>query len=153
LSPASAAAAGLNLFPELEYVALNVVVFLLLVWPTNRFVIQPLLGVLRAREDRTDGALARAEEQVGETARLSDDVRARLRAARDRAQGRRAEIAAAGEGEVGQVLAQAREEGARTIASVRDGIAEELAAARTMLETETRALASDAAAKILGRSL
>ena len=47
----------------------------------------------------------------------------------------------------------ARRDGAAIIDEVRGALAEELASARTALEGEARALAQEAAAKILGRAL
>ena len=50
--PVDAHAAGLNLAPEMKLVALNIVLFVLLIYPVNRLLVQPLLRVLDERERR-----------------------------------------------------------------------------------------------------
>jgi F-type H+-transporting ATPase subunit b len=152
-APATALAAGLNLTPSWPIVALNVGVFLLLVWPTNRFLLQPLVRVLEERERRTAGARAEAARGAEQVAALQQDLEARLRAARERAQARHAEITSAAQEETRRVLARAREEAAAEIESVRGAIAAEAEAARSALRADATALAREIAAKLLGREL
>jgi F-type H+-transporting ATPase subunit b len=154
LLPASAQAAdGLNLFPQAELVALNVVLFLLLIWPVNRLLVQPLLRVLDERERRTAGA----ESEVEALRTSARDARKALEAgmidARGRAQARRTAILAAGETDEHAVLDAARNDAQAAIDSVRAAVESELAGARAALEADTRALARDAATRILGRPL
>jgi F0F1-type ATP synthase membrane subunit b/b' len=151
--PGTAFAAALNLEPSLPLVAANVVVFLLLVYPTNRFVLQPLVRVLAERERRTSGARAQAARDLEAGVGLQQELEALLRAARERAQARHAGIAAATQEETGRVLARAREEAQAEIDSVRGAIAGELESARAALQAETGALAHEIATKLLGRSV
>lgn len=149
--PGTALAAGLNLAPNWALVALNVAIFLLLVYPTNRFVLQPIVRVLEERERRTAGARAAAGRDLEAGAALQSDLEARLRAARERAQARYAEVSAGTQGEARRVLGRAREEAQAEIETVRVAIAGELESARGTLRAESNDLAREIAAKLLGR--
>ncbi len=151
--PGVARAASLNLFPDLRITAVNVIVFLALVYPTNRLVLQPLLKVLRERVAAVEGTAARASDIRGEAAAQRGQLDERLAAAQAEAQSRRVEIMAEAETEEKDLTNAARRDGAAIIDEVRVALAEELASARTALEGEARALAQEAAAKILGRAL
>ena len=151
--PGVARAAGLNLFPDLRITAVNVIIFLALVYPTNRLVLQPVLKVLRERVAAVEGPAERASEIRGEAAARRGELDARLAAARAEGQSRRAAIMAEAETEEKELTDAARRDGAAIIDEVRGALAEELASARTALEGEARALAQEAAAKILGRAL
>jgi len=153
LLPATAFAAGLNLEPNFPLVALNVVVFLLLVYPTNRFVLGPLVRVLEERERRTAGAREEAARTLEGSAELQRDLDARMRAARERARARHAEIAAAAQEEIRRVLAEARDGANAELELVRSGVAGQLESARATLRTDASALAREIAAKLLGRAL
>lgn len=133
--------------------ALDVAVFLMLVYPTNRLLLQPLVRVLEERERRTAGARAEAARDLEAGAGLQQDLEAQLRAARERAQARHAEIAAATQSETRRVLVRAREEAQAEVESMRATIAGELESARGTLRAEANILAREIAAKLLGRPL
>jgi F-type H+-transporting ATPase subunit b len=152
-SPAGAQAADLNLIPAAEVVVTNVALFLLLIYPVNRLLVQPLLGVLDERAARTAGALAQSE-QLGDDARAARvDLEARQNEARARAQVKRSEILGQGEVEERAVLEAARGEANQNIESVRRSVEAELVEARSALQNDARALAREAATRILGRAL
>jgi F-type H+-transporting ATPase subunit b len=151
--PGTALAAGLNLVPNWSLVALNVAIFLLLVYPTNRFVLQPIVRVLEERERRTSGARAAAARDLETGAALQQDLEARLRAAREQAQARYAEVSAGTQGEARRLLGRAREEAHAEVETVRGAIAGELEQARRALRAESNELAREIAAKLLGRPL
>jgi F-type H+-transporting ATPase subunit b len=148
---ANAAAGGLNLFPNWWLVAFNVVVFLLLVFPVNRLLLQPLVDVLHRREQRSAGTLAQAEVVRSDAAGVRERVESRLESARGEAQQRRSEMLRETTERERARLAAAREEATRSLDSVRTGIGEELEAAREALRAEAGALAREMAAKLLGR--
>lgn len=151
--PASARAADLNLIPDVAVVATNVALFLLLIYPVNRLLVQPLLRVLDERAARTSGALAQSQ-QLGDDARAARvELEARQNDARARAQAQRATILGEGEVQERAVLEAARDEATQTIEGVRRSIEGELAEARRGLQTDARALAREAATRILGRAL
>jgi F-type H+-transporting ATPase subunit b len=153
LSPAPAFAAGLNLTPNWPLVALDLAIFLALVWPTNRFVLRPLVRVLEERERRSAGARAQAARDLEQAASVQQELEARLRAARERAQARHAEIMAAAQEELRQQLGRSRAEAQAEGDGVRAGIAAELDPARASLRAEAGVLAREIATKLLGRSL
>lgn len=154
VAPAPAfAAVGIKLVPEIEILALNFVVLLLLIYPVNRLLVQPLIAVLAERERRSAGASARTDELKQQTGQLQGTLSDRLAAARSAAQGRRVEILTRAQQEEREVLDAAREEARAEIEAVRSTIAEESETARSTLESGARELAREAAAGILGRAL
>ena len=151
--PATAHASALNLVPQVELVALNLVLFVLLIYPVNRLLVQPLLRVLEERERRTSGAEYEVESLQGAAREARSALEAGLLEGRGRAQARRAAILSAGEEQERAVLEAARDDAVRNIESVRAAVQSELDAARAALEADTRALAREAATRILGRPL
>ncbi|MFI5314273.1 MAG: ATP synthase F0 subunit B [Myxococcota bacterium] len=149
--PTAASAADLNLIPHWPYVATNVVVFGLLIYPVNRLLIAPLLRLAEERERRTAGALDEASRLDGEASAFGSQLEARLVEARKRAQARRAAIMADAESQERALLEAASADAARSFDSVRASIADDLASARLTLETDARSLADEAAARLLGR--
>jgi F-type H+-transporting ATPase subunit b len=154
VAPALAAAAVDLRIPErLTLTAINVVIFVALVYPTNRWVLQPLLRVLQERQRATAGTVARASELLEDSVRRNGELGERLDAARATAQARRSAIMSAAEAEERGAISAAREAATATVGAVRDSIDAELVDARRALESEARALAQEAAVKVLGRSL
>ena len=151
-SPAFAAV-GIKLVPEVEILALNFVVLLLLIYPVNRLLVQPLIGLLAERERRSAGASARTDELRQQTGQLRGTLSERLAAARSAAQGRRLEILTRAQQEEREVLDAAREEAGAQVEAVRSTIVRESETVRRTLESDARELAREAAAGILGRAL
>jgi F-type H+-transporting ATPase subunit b len=152
--PSEAAAAGeLNLIPHWPQVAINLVVFVLLIYPVNRLLIQPLLRLVEEREHRTAGAVADAGRLDGEAAAQRARLEAQLAEGRARAQVRRAAILADAETQERSLLEAASRDAAKTIETVRTAVNADLVAARTSLQTEARGLAAEAATRLLGRPL
>jgi len=151
--PLSAEAADLNLIPDAAVVATNVALFLLLIYPVNRLLVQPLLRALDERAQRTSGALAESEKLGDDSRARRVELETRLSEARARALVRRSAILADGEVEERAVLDAARGEAGANIENVRRSVAAELAEARSGLQTDSRALASEVATRILGRAL
>jgi F-type H+-transporting ATPase subunit b len=153
-TPGVANAAGsLNLNPDLRILIANVIVFLAIVYPTNRFVLKPLLKVLRDRTAAVEGTAARASELRDQGAAQRAELEGQLAAARAAAQAERANIVGEGEAEEKRLIDIARSEGLASVHEMRDVVAAELVSARAALEVEARSLAGEAASKILGRTL
>jgi len=152
--PTHALAAGeFNLNPDLRFVAANLIVFLLLIYPVNKLLIGPFIRVLGERQERSVGAQQRAVS-IGDEARgLSSQLDSRLAEAREAAQARRAGILAEGREEESRLLGSAREGATETIEAMRASVQEELGTARATLEGGAAALAREAATRILGRSI
>ncbi len=147
------AAASLVLIPDLPTLLINFAVLLLLIYPVNRLLLQPLVAVLEEREARTVGATERAESLVGESADARNTVEQRLSAVRAEAQARRAAVLAEADQEERQLVGAAREAAGREIDAVRAGVADELRQASAALKDDARGLAREAASRILGREL
>lgn len=152
--PAQVFAAGsLNVIPDLRLTAANVIVFLAIIYPTHRFVLRPLLRIMRERVAAVEGTAARAaavrEDALGRRSELEE----RLATARARAQAERARILGEGEAEGRGLLDAARGEGVAAIDEVRAAVADELAEARSALADEATGLAREAAESVLGRAL
>lgn len=151
--PSVASAADLNLLPHWPLVAINVVVFALLVYPVNSLLIGPLLRLVDERARHTSGSLEEAGRLDGEARTLATELETRLVEARARAQSRRAAIMADAEAQERSLLEAASGDAMRSIESVRDSIQADLVAARASLRADTRALAAEAASRLLGRPL
>ncbi len=147
------AAAALNLNPELWITAMNVIIFGALIYPTNRFLLQPLMKVLRARIEAVEGTAGRASEIRDEALARRSDLEERLAQARAAAQSQRVRILAETEAEEKSLIDAARAAAVASVAELRETLAGELESARLALESDARALAEEAAAKILGRAL
>jgi len=149
--PSVAFAADLNLLPHWPQVALNIVVFGLLIYPVNRLLIQPLLHLFEQREHGTAGSVEEASRLDAEVTALGAQLESQLVEARARAQARRVAIMNDAESQERALLRAASDDAATTIESVRTAIAADLTAARAALQSDTRALATEAAARLLGR--
>lgn len=147
------AASELNLFPDPRHVLLNLAIFLALVWPTKRFLLDPLLGVLEARAERTAGALEQAEGLLREAAETRKGFETRLAGAHAEAEARRTELLAEGEAQAREAVQAARDDAARSVEAVRETVSTELTEARRSLREDAATLASEAAGRILGRAL
>ena len=147
------AAGSLELIPHPVPLLVNFVVLLLLIYPVNRWLLQPIVAVLQEREQRTLGASERAEGLAAEAAQAQQIIADRAGEARAEAQGQRAALLAEADQEERRVIGSAREQAAGQIESVRESIAAELRAASESLRADAQALAREAAARILGRSL
>lgn len=151
--PEVASAADFKLFPHWPSVAANLLIFLLLIYPVNRLLIQPLLHLIEEREARTTGALERATELETATRQTGAQIEARLGEARGRAQARRTAILAEAEAEERALLQSASNDAAQSFEAVRNAVAAELADARTALGADARTLAREAASRLLGRAI
>jgi len=151
--PVSARASELNLIPDAAVVATNVALFLLLVYPVNKILVQPLLRVLDERAARTSGAVSESQRLRDEARARRVDLDTRLAEIRARAQARRSAILGEGEVQERAVLDAAREEASGIVDAVRRSVQSELVEVRQGLPTDARVLAHEAATRILGRTL
>lgn len=152
--PALAASGGIEILPDWTgLLPILLVLFALLIFPVNKLIFGPLFRVLDEREDRIDGARARAVQVDGEAeqvlARYADAVaQARVEAAgerKTRLDGARAEE----KQETAGARAAAEAEIDRACSELDSALEE----ARSGLRPQAEALAREAAARILGREL
>jgi F-type H+-transporting ATPase subunit b len=147
------AAEGLNLIPDPAFLIANVVLFGLLVYPVNKLMIGPLVRILREREERTAGSTDEADALLAQATLEREQLDDRSAAARRAAAERRGQILAAGKAEEQSLIDAARADAAETISQVRTSLEADLVQARDGLRADAGALAEEAAARILGRTL
>lgn len=131
----------------------QMIVFILLIWFTMRFVWPMILGQMNEREARIANGLAAAEKGEQALAEARDKVDALVREARERAnqiidhaQHRANEL-------VEQAKAAASSESARIVAAAQDQIDLEAQRARDDLRRQVAAIAVKAAGALLGREI
>jgi F-type H+-transporting ATPase subunit b len=156
--PARAAENTLVIFPTWETlptflmrVALLLALFTVLVVVLDRLVFTPLLGVLRERQQQTEGSRARAAELAREAEALLARYRDAVGEARERAGAeRRAHVEEARRAHQ-QRVAEARTAGEQQIARARHQVSSAFASAREQLGRDATELAREVAERLLGR--
>jgi F-type H+-transporting ATPase subunit b len=128
-------------------VLLFVVVWLVL----KRLWFDPAMRVIRARAERSEGAVAEARAIQAEAERLRREHAAALEEARGEAQREMQGIVRSAEAEQKRLIEEAREDAQRTLTEVRTRVAEEVAAARRSLRDQAEELAREVARKVVGR--
>ncbi|HYL71629.1 MAG TPA: F0F1 ATP synthase subunit B [Steroidobacteraceae bacterium] len=131
----------------------QMIVFILLIWFTMRYVWPMILGPMNERETRIANGLAAAEKGEQALAEARDKVDALVREARERAnqiidhaQHRANEL-------VDQAKAAASSESARIVAAAQEQINLEAARAKEDLRREVAGIAVKAAGALLGREI
>jgi F-type H+-transporting ATPase subunit b len=151
---AAASEGGLELFPDWRFeLPLLVVFFALLVPIVSRLLLAPVLRVLDARVERTDGARRRAghiEEQVREVIARYEGAVAE---ARRSAEASRRELLEQARRGAAEAIAAARSDAEQEIGRARREVAGAFEAARGGLRAQSAELAREAAARVLGRSV
>ncbi|HLJ39316.1 MAG TPA: F0F1 ATP synthase subunit B [Steroidobacteraceae bacterium] len=131
----------------------QMIVFILLIWFTMKFVWPMILGPMNEREQRIAHGLAAAEQGEQALAEARGKADAIVREARERAnqiidhaQHRANEL-------VEQAKGTASSEGARLVAAAQQQIELDTTRARESLRREVAGIAVAAAAKLLGREI
>ena len=154
MAPGTASASeGLNIFPDLEQLAILVVVFTALVYPVNAWLIRPLLRVLDDREDRIDGARDRAGRVTEQAEESLARYRTHIDAAKADAEQQRRRLVEEARAEQTQLSRGARTEAEQQIEAARNEVGSALEQARTSLRADADALARQAVERILGREV
>ena len=128
-APPARAAGSLQLIPDPIGLGINFVAMLLLIYPVNRWLLQPLVAVLQERESRTHGANQGAEALAAEAAQARQIIADRTQEARAEAQASRAALLGEADQEERSVIGSAREDAGRQVESVRESLQAELRAA------------------------
>jgi len=129
------------------------VLFSALIIPVHLLIFRPLFGVLHEREERIDGARARAQQVDDEAGAVLARYEAALALAREEASAERKAALAAARGDEKQATGEARGQAEQQITRARGEIATSLAEARESLRPRAEELAREAAERILGRPL
>ena len=148
---AVASEGGLELMPDPPILILLILLFAALVPLVNRLLLRPMLRVLDARAERTDGArrrAARLEEQVRDVvARYEQSIRD----VRVSAEGSRQEILEDARRRAGEETVAARSDAELELGRVRRELEVAVGSARDGLRSQAQELAREAASRVLGR--
>jgi F-type H+-transporting ATPase subunit b len=131
----------------------QMIVFILLIWFTMKFVWPMILGPMNEREARIAKGLAAAEEGERELAAARGKADAIIREARERAN----QIIDHAQQRANEVIEQAKgaasSESARIVAAAQQQIELDTTRAKESLRREVAGIAVDAASKLLGREI
>jgi F-type H+-transporting ATPase subunit b len=148
---AIAAEGGLELLPDPPLLIALIVFFAALVPLVNRLLLRPMLRVLDARTERTDGArrrAARLEHQVNEAIARYDRS---IQEVRQAAEGARREVLEDARRRAGEETLAARSDAETELGRVRRELESAVGGARAGLRDPARELAREAAGRVLGR--
>jgi len=131
----------------------QMIVFLILIWFTMKFVWPPIMAALDERARRVADGLSAADKAKSELAVANQRVEQQLSAARDDAAKRLADAERLGQQMIEEAKARASEEGAKIVAAARAEAEQEAVKAREMLREQVAGLAVKGAEAILRREV
>jgi F-type H+-transporting ATPase subunit b len=132
---------------------LQMIVFLILVWFTMKFIWPPITAALDARAKKIAEGLSAADKAKAELAIANKRVEEQLSAARDDAAKRLADAERLAHSMIEEAKARATEEGAKIVAQAKAEAEQEALKARERLRDEVAALAVRGAEQILRREI
>ncbi|HJO24287.1 MAG: ATP synthase F0 subunit B [bacterium] len=150
---AAASDNGLELIPDHRLLIGLVIFFVLLIFPVNTLLFQPIFAALEARRERIEGTRARAEELEAEAKAALTRYEHAVQQVRNEAEQARKATLASARAVFQNETQDARAETESTLDNARQEIGRELESARETLGQRADALAREAAATVLGRSL
>lgn len=150
---ATASEGGLVLLPDPPLLGVLILFFAALVPLVNGLLLRPMLRVLDARAERTEGArkrAARLEEQVRDViARYEKSIQD----VRQSSETSRREILEEARRRAGEETLAARSDAETELGRVRRDLASSVSRARQGLRTQAQDLAREAAGRVLGRAV
>jgi F-type H+-transporting ATPase subunit b len=132
---------------------LQMIVFLILVWFTMRFIWPPIAGALDTRAKKIADGLSAADKARADLAAADQRVEQQLSEARDDANRRLADAERLAQSMIEEAKARASEEGAKIVAQARADAEQEANKAREALREQVAALAVRGAEQILRREV
>ena len=132
---------------------IQMIVFLILVWFTMKFIWPPITAALDARARKIADGLSAADKAKSELAVANKRVEEQLSAARDDAAKRLADAERLAQQMIEEAKSRASVEGAKLIAAARAEAEQEAAKAREVLREQVAALAVKGAEQILRRDV
>jgi len=129
------------------------VIFLVVVAFLNKILFKPILGLLREREEKTEGFMrdASEKEKVAESALV--EYQEKLRQAKKEILEVKKQFIVEGANVRTEMMGKARLETNEALEEIKDGIVKSSEEARRTLNQQTEGLATEIAAKVLGRSV
>ncbi|MEK8034406.1 F0F1 ATP synthase subunit B [Ideonella sp. DXS29W] len=127
----------------------QMIVFLILVWFTMKFVWPPITAALDERATKIQAGLSAADVATKRLAEAEKQIQAQLSAAKDDAAKRLADAERLGQQLVEEAKARANEEGAKIVAAAKAEAEQESVKAREALREQVALLAIKGAEQIL----
>ena len=131
----------------------QMIVFLILVWFTMKFVWPPITAALDERAKKIADGLSAADKAKAESAAAAKTIQAELSAAKDDASKRLADAERLGQQLVEEAKARATDEGAKIVAAAKAEAEQESVKAREALREQVALLAVKGAEAILKREV
>jgi F-type H+-transporting ATPase subunit b len=131
----------------------QMIVFLILVWFTMKFVWPPIVAALDERAEKIKAGLSAADKAKADLAQANQKVEQQLAAARNDAQKRLADAERLAQQMVEEAKSRAAEEGAKIIAAAKAEAQQEAVKAREALREQVAGLAVKGAEQILRREV
>ena len=131
----------------------QMIVFLILVGFTMKFIWPPITAALDTRARKIADGLSAADKAKAELAQANQRVEAQLSAARDDAAKRLADAERLGQSMIEEAKARASAEGAKIVAAAKAEAEQEAMKAREMLRDQVAALAVKGAEQILRKEV
>ena len=131
----------------------QMLVFLILVWFTMKFVWPPIVKALDERAQKIADGLSAADKAKAELSNANKRVEEQLSAARTNAQQRLADADRLAQTMIEEAKARAAEEGAKIVAAAKAEAAQEATKAREALRERVAALAVKGAEQILRKEV
>jgi F0F1-type ATP synthase membrane subunit b/b' len=151
-APAAAAEGSLEIFFDRHIIYL-LALFVLLIAPVNKLLLDPLLGVLDERRERIEGARGRAEQVAKEAEAVLGRYETAVRGAKEDAETDRRSRIEGARREQAVATSAVRAEAEERMARARTEVGQMLDSARAELRTHAEELAREAASRVLGRPL
>jgi len=131
----------------------QMIVFLILVWFTMKFVVPPIMSALDERAKKIADGLSAADKAKADLALANKRVEEQLSSARNDAAQRLADAERLAQTMIEEAKSRASEEGAKIVATAKAEAEQEAAKAREMLREQVAALAVRGAEQILRREV
>jgi len=131
----------------------QMIVFLILVWFTMKFVWPPIMAALDERASKIAAGLSAADKAKADLADANKRVEQQLAAARDDAAKRLADAERLAQQMVEEAKSRASEEGAKIVSAAKAEAEQELIKARETLREQVAGLAVKGAEQILRREV
>ena len=132
---------------------IQLIVFLLLVWFTMKFVWPPMAAALDARAAKIAEGLSAADKAKAELTSANKRIEAELSSARTDAAQRLADAERLAQSMIEEAKSRASEEGAKIVAAAHAEAEQEATKAREMLREQVAALAVKGAEQILRKEI
>lgn len=152
-APAHASGGGLKLVPDVPLLLLLLVVFVLLIFPTNALLFRPIFRVLDARDEKISGTRRNAERLTKEAEAVAARYEEAIGEARVRIDADRKQRLESARHDSAEATAEARQSAESELERARGELTHSLETVRGSLASQVQELAREAAARLLGRPL